>query len=39
METERKAAARAEDIMMYAVKGEAILQNGFGVKILGSATD
>jgi len=39
METERKAKERAEDIMMYAVKGEAILQNGFGVKIVGSATD
>jgi len=39
METERKAAARAEDIMMYAVTGQAILQNGFGVKIVGSASD
>lgn len=39
METERKAAQRAEDIMMYAVCGQAILQNGFGVKIVGSATD
>ena len=37
METQRQAAMRAEDIMMSAVKGQAILQNDFGVKILGSA--
>jgi len=39
METQRQAAARAEDIIMYAVKGEAILQNSHGVKIVGSASD
>ena len=39
METERHAAARAEDIMMTAVTGQAILQNAHGVKIVGSATD
>lgn len=39
METERKAAARAEDIVMHVVKGEAILQNSHGVKIVGSASD
>jgi N4-gp56 family major capsid protein len=39
METQRQAAARAEDIMMYAVKGQAILQNSHGVKIVGSASD
>lgn len=39
METERKAAARATDIMMTAVTGQAILQNAHGVKIVGSATD
>lgn len=39
METQRQAAARAEDIMMSIVKGEAILQNSHGVKIVGSASD
>lgn len=39
METQRQAAARAEDIMMSVVKGEAILQNSHGVKIVGSASD
>jgi hypothetical protein len=39
METQRQAAERAEDIMMSAVKGEKILQNSFGVKIVGSASD
>lgn len=39
METQRKAAERAEDIMMSAVTGQAILQNVHGVKIVGSATD
>jgi len=39
METQRQAAARAEDIMMSAVTGQAILQNVHGVKIVGSATD
>jgi len=39
METERKAAARATDIMMTAVTGQAILQNVHGVKIVGSDSD
>ena len=39
METQRQAAARAEDIMMSAVTGQAILQDVHGVKIVGSATD
>tara|TARA_R110000868_G_scaffold120028_3_gene318696 strand:+ start:3057 stop:3914 length:858 start_codon:yes stop_codon:yes gene_type:complete len=39
METQRQAAARATDIMMSAVTGQSILQNGHAVKILGSATD
>lgn len=39
METQRQASQRAEDIMMSVVKGEAILQNSHGVKIVGSATD
>lgn len=39
METQRQAAQRAEDIIMYAVKGEAILQNAHGIKIVGSASD
>lgn len=39
METQRQAAARATDIMMTAVVGQAILQNNHGVKIVGSATD
>lgn len=39
METQRQAAKRATDIMMTAVVGQAILQNGHGVKIVGSATD
>ena len=38
METERKAAERSTDIVMTAVKGQAILQNAHGVKILGSAS-
>lgn len=39
METQRQAAARATDIMMTAVTGQAILQNSHGVKLVGSATD
>jgi N4-gp56 family major capsid protein len=39
METQRQAAARATDIMMTAITGQAILQNSHGVKIVGSATD
>ena len=39
METERKAAERSTDVVMTAVKGQAILQNAHGVKILGSASD
>lgn len=39
METQRQAAARATDIMMTAVVGQAILQDSHGVKIVGSATD
>lgn len=36
MEDQRQAAQRATDIMMHVVKGEAILQNVHGVKIVGS---
>jgi hypothetical protein len=39
MEDQRQVAARATDIMMSVVKGEAILQNSHGVKIVGSASD
>jgi len=39
MEEQRQAAARATDIMISVVKGEAILQNSHGVKIVGSASD
>lgn len=39
METQRQAAARATDIMMTAVTGQAILQNSHGVKIVGSSSD
>ena len=39
METQRQAAARATDIMMTAVTGQAIMQNSHGVKLIGSATD
>ncbi len=39
METQRQAAARATDIMMSAVVGQAILQNVHGVKIVGSDSD
>jgi N4-gp56 family major capsid protein len=39
METQRQAAARAEDIMMTAVCGQGILQNAHGVKIIGSDSD
>lgn len=39
METQRQAAARATDIMMSAVTGQAILQNVHGVKIVGSDSD
>ena len=39
METQRQAAARATDIMMTAVVGQAILQNGHGCKLVGSASD
>jgi hypothetical protein len=39
METQRQAAARATDIMMTAVTGQAILQNSHGVKLIGSASD
>jgi hypothetical protein len=39
METQRQAAARATDIMMTAVVGQSILQNGHGCKLIGSATD
>jgi N4-gp56 family major capsid protein len=39
METQRQAAARATDIMMTAITGQAILQNSHGVKIVGSASD
>lgn len=39
METQRQAAARATDIMMSAVVGQAILQDVHGVKIVGSDSD
>lgn len=39
METQRQAAARATDIMMTAVVGQTILQNGHGCKLIGSASD
>lgn len=39
MGQQRQEAARATDIMMTAVTGQAILQNAHGVKIVGSATD
>lgn len=39
METQRQAAKRAEDIMMSAVTGQAIMQNSHGVKIVGSDSD
>jgi N4-gp56 family major capsid protein len=39
MESQRQAAKRAEDIIMTAVCGQAILQNSHGVKIVGSASD
>ena len=39
MEDQRQASARATDVMMSAVTGQAILQNTHGVKIVGSASD
>jgi len=39
MEDQRQASARATDVMMSAVTGQAILQNSHAVKIVGSATD
>lgn len=39
MENQRQAAQRAEDIVMYAVAGQAILQNSHGVKLVGSDSD
>tara|TARA_R110000782_G_scaffold9198_2_gene29776 strand:+ start:1790 stop:2644 length:855 start_codon:yes stop_codon:yes gene_type:complete len=39
MEMQRQAAARATDIMMTAVTGQAILQNSHGVKLVSSLTD
>ena len=36
---EEKALERATDMMIYGVKGEAILQDAHGVKIVGSASD
>lgn len=39
METQRQAAARATDVMMTAVTGQAILQNAHGVKLVSSSTD
>ena len=39
METQRQATARATDVMMTVVCGQAILQNSHAVKIVGSATD
>lgn len=39
LETQRQATARATDVMLTAVCGQAILQNSHGVKIVGSATD
>lgn len=39
LESQRQATARATDVMLTAVCGQAILQNSHGVKIVGSATD
>jgi len=39
MERQRQAAQRAEDIVMYAVCGQSILQNAHGVKLIGSDSD
>jgi len=39
MERQRQAAQRAEDIVMYAVCGQSILQNSHGVKLIGSDSD
>ncbi len=39
METQRQAAQRATDVMMTAVVGQSILQNGHGCKLIGSASD
>lgn len=39
MGTQRQEAQRATDIMMTAVVGQAILQNGHGCKLVGSASD
>ena len=39
METQRQAAKRAEDVIMNVIKGQAILQNSHGVKIVGSDSD
>lgn len=36
METQRQAAARATDVMMSAVVGQAIMQDSHGVKIVGN---
>lgn len=36
LETQRQAKNRATDIMLTAVQGAAIMQNGFGVKITGN---
>ena len=39
MQSQYQVAKRATDVMMSVVKGEAILQNSHGVKLVGSATD
>jgi len=39
MQSQYQVAKRATDVMMSVVKGQAILQNSHGVKLVGSATD
>jgi len=39
MQTQYQVAKRATDVMMSMVKGEAILQNAHGVKLIGSDSD
>ncbi len=39
MQTQYQVAKRSTDVMMSMVKGEAILQNAHGVKLLGSDSD
>ena len=39
MQTQYQVAKRATDVMMSMVKGQAILQNAHGVKLIGSDSD